>query len=142
MSMKHELVRWDAPAEAAMPAEVRAVPEIVSYARQLSARERRQVVSGFEAGSFEMVTTFVWSKAMAALKRDLGALGMQLLGEMLNRPDLSDDDDVVDSITDREAVRLAEELGVVSSTEAMRLRQAHETIAHFSTLDSLEGEAA
>src|SRR5262249_20114579 len=35
-------------------------------------------------------------------------------------------------ITPSEAIALAEDLGMISSTDALRLRQAHETINHFA----------
>ena len=131
----NELALWQPKDVQILPANAKKPAEIVPFARQLSTRDRNQVVHGFKAGNYEMAVNFVWIKAMASLKRELATVGMRFLGEMLGRPDLSEDVDVVDSITDREAIRLAEELGVVSLTEAMRLRQSQELVAHFSKLD-------
>ncbi len=131
----NELALWQPKEIQILPAKVKEPAKIVPYALQLSTRDRNQVVQGFNAGNYEMVVNFIWIKAMASLKRELATVGMAFLGEMLGRPDLSEDVDVVDSITDREAIRLAEELGVVSSTEALRLRQSQELVAHFSKLD-------
>lgn len=130
-----KLVLWQPKEVQILPSNVDKPVKIVPFAVQLSDRDRKQIVHGFEAGNYEMVVNFVWIKAMASLKRELSTVGMAFLGEMLSRPDLSEDVDVVDSITDREAIRLAEELGVVSSTEALRLRQSQELVAHFSKLD-------
>lgn len=131
----NKLALWQPKDVQILPANAQEPAEIVPHAQQLSNRDRNQVVVGFKAGNYEMVVNFVWIKAMASLKRELATVGMRFLGEMLGRPDLSEDVDVVDSITDREAIRLAEELGVVSSTEAMRLRQSQELVTHFSKLD-------
>jgi hypothetical protein len=134
--MVNELTLWIPKDEQILPAKAKKPAQIVPYALQLSIRDRNQIVKGFKAGNYEMVVNFVWIKAMASLKKELSTVGMGFLGEMLGRPDLSEDDDVVDSITDREAIRLAEELGVISSTEALRLRQSQELVAHFSKLDA------
>ena len=114
--------------------------EVLAFSQQLSTRDQRQVLAGFESGSYEMATNFVWIKAMAALKRELSTVGMKFLGEMLGRPYFNEDSDPVSSISDGEAIRLAEDLGVVSSTEAMRLRRSLELVVHFGGLDSHTAE--
>jgi len=138
MEKQQKLALWQPAVQEIVPANAKTALSIAPCAQQLSKREQRQIVEGFEGGSYEMVINFVWAKSMSALKKELGTLGGQFLGEMLGRPDLTDEDDVVDAITEREALRLAEELGVVSSTEAMRLRQTQERVAHFARLDSTE----
>lgn len=129
------LTLWNEPEKDIIPATLSSPSEIAGYAKQLSVRDRTQIVQNFQQGNFEIAINFVWSKAMAALKRELATLGMKFLGEMLGKPDLTDDDDVFDAVTDREAIRLAEELGIVTPTEAMRLRHGHELVTHFSQLD-------
>jgi hypothetical protein len=136
MKEQYSLTVWEPPKQDIVPAKVTDPALIAGYAKQLSKREQTQVAQAFQAGNYEMAINFVWSKSMAALKKELATLGMQFLGEMLGKPDLSDDDDPAGSITEKEAVRLAEELGVVSSTEAMRLRHTQEMVAHFSSLDA------
>lgn len=136
--IERELTLWEQKEKAILPAKIISPTAIIEYAKQLSTRERNQIVQNFQMGNYEMVVNFIWSKAMSALKRELATLGIKFLGEMLSKPDLSDDDDVFDAVTDREAIRLAEELGIVSSTEAMRLRHTQELVAHFSQLDAMQ----
>ena len=131
----NELAIWKPADKAILPTNAKTPSEIVNYALQLSTRDRKQVAQGFKAGNYEMALNFVWIKAMASLKRELSSVGINFLGEMLGKPEINEDVDVVDLITDREAIKLSEELGVVSSTEAMRLRQAQELVSHFSKLD-------
>ncbi len=138
MDVQNKISLWQPTAIEVLPGTAKSAGEIAGYARQLSKREQNQIVVGFNAGSYEFVINFVWAKAMSALKKELGTLGGQFLGEMLNRPEMDDDSDVVESMTEREALRLAEELGVVTSTEAMRLRQAQELVGHFIRLDAAE----
>jgi len=140
MADQTELTLWDSAVLEVLPKSAKTPADIVPIARQLSSRERKQVIEAYKAGSYELAVNFIWQKSITALKRELGTLGVQFLGEMLGRVELTDDDDVVDSITEREALRLAEELGVVSSTEAMRLRQTHEIVGHFARLDPTEND--
>jgi hypothetical protein len=79
---------------------------------------------------------------MASLKRELGSLGITFLAELLRRSDIDEDDNVLDAITEREAIKLAEELGIVSRTEAIRLRHSQELVSHFAQRDPVEGEDA
>jgi hypothetical protein len=104
---------------------------IIKQSLQLVPREIRQIVKGFESESYEMVSLFVWTRAITVLKSELSKLGMQFVGEMLGRPDITDNSSI-DSISESEAVTLAESLGIVTSTEAMRLRQAQTVVGHFS----------
>lgn len=138
MTDQYSLSIWEPPKQEIVPAKLTDPALIAGYAKQLSKREQSQVAQAFLAGNYEMATNFVWSKSMAALKKELGSLGMQFVGEMLGKPDFDEDDDPISSITEKEAVRLAEELGVVSSTEAMRLRHTQEIVAHFAGLDASE----
>ncbi|HKG47853.1 MAG TPA: hypothetical protein VKB02_14045 [Pyrinomonadaceae bacterium] len=69
------------------------------------------------------------------MKRELGTLGITFLAEMLGRVDISENDRVLDAITEKEAIKLAEELGMVTRTEAIRLRHCQELVSHFSQRD-------
>lgn len=73
------------------------------------------IVNAIENESYEMVATFVWTKAAAVLKKQVATLGMEFVGEMLGRPDLNEDSDPATSIADNEAISLAEDLGMISS---------------------------
>lgn len=42
--------------------------EIVQRAVQLTERDQKAIVQAFQTGSYEMAATFIWSKAIAALK--------------------------------------------------------------------------
>ncbi len=110
--------------------------QIVTYAKpQLSIRDMKSIVSAFEAESYEMVATFVWTKASAILKRQIAMLGMDFVGEMLGRPDLDENSDPASSIADNEAIALAEDLRIITSTQAVRLKHALELVTHFTKLE-------
>jgi hypothetical protein len=79
-----------------------------------------------------MGTLFVWQKTMAGLKKKLGALGMDFIGEMLDRRDITTTSNPQQVLTDNDALRLAEALGFFPSSQRIRLRQAMETIGHFA----------
>lgn len=127
-----DVVRWVATDAQIVPRSVTAAPDIAALARQLSERERKQLVQAYESDLLEMGTTFVWARTMAGLKTRLAELGTDFIAEMLDRPDIRPDAEVHEVLTDYEAVRLAEELGMFGTTLAMRLRQNLELVAHFT----------
>jgi hypothetical protein len=129
------LVLWGPKEIEIIPKGVSAAPDIVGYAVQLSNKDKSQITKGFETRSYEMAMSYVWTKSMVALKRDLAKVGMSFLGELLGKGDFDEDTNPTTAISHGEAIMLAQQLGVVSATEAMRLRQAHEQISHFLDID-------
>jgi hypothetical protein len=138
--MPNALTVWTEPTGTVVPKSESAPPAIVGAARALTSRDQRQIVTAFESESYEMVAGFVLNKALSQLKKQLSSLGMEFVGEMLGRQDLSDDSIPTVSISNFEAIRLAQELGVISKTDSKRLTQHAELLAHFDNLDQQEAE--
>ena len=132
--MNTAMTLWRTDGRDLVPRNIRTPKAIAEHAAQLSKRERRQIVAAFEAEHYEMGLNFLWLRTVTALKRELATVGLGLLGEMLGRVGVNEDDDVEDLLTARDAIRLAEELGVITPTEALRLRHTHEIVTHFNQL--------
>jgi hypothetical protein len=131
---------WSAPEAIVIPNDATA-EQIVAWAQpQLSSREMRSIVNAFQSESYEMAATYVWAKASVVLKKQIATLGMDFVGEMLGRPDLDDDSDPATSLADYEAVSLAEDLGIITSTQGIRLKHALELVTHFTKLDQHQAE--
>lgn len=133
-----DLTLWQPDNQELLPASARTPAEISTYAVQLSIRDRTQIVSAFESGHYEMAINYLWGKATAALRKELSTVGVGLLGEMLGKTDVDESDDVDDILTAKDTIKLAEELGIVSSTDGMRLRHTYEIITHFSQLETAD----
>jgi len=133
---------WQAKLPVKIPAAANDAKEIVPFAntRQLTSRDKAQIISAFENHHFEMVSSFVWTKALSSLKAQLGKLGAAFISEMLDRPDIDEFSSIDQTLTDYEALRLAQELGVITGTGALRLRQALERLTHFGQLPPDEAE--
>lgn len=136
----NDVISWQPDNIETLPTKAKTPSEISGYALQLSSRDKKQIVSAFEAEHYEMAMAYLWGKTINALKKELSAVGIGLLGEMLGKPDVDEDDDVDDILTTKDTIRLSEELGVVTGTDAMRLRHTHELITHFSQLDLNESD--
>jgi hypothetical protein len=136
--MSTAIVPWEAKELVTLPANARP-KDIVKHATQLTPRDIKQVLDAFKAGSYEMVSTFVWQRAVGALRRQLALLGADFIGEMLGRPDITESSLIEQKVSDFEALRLAQDLGMISSTEALRLRHSLETLVHFHESDDSEG---
>ena len=131
---------WSAKDTLTLPVTATTPSAIIEFASQLSQKDRNQIVSGFNSGSYEMTMNFVWIKAMAALKRDLAKVGMRFLGEILGKGDFDESTNPTTAISHSEAIMLAQEFGVVSSTEAMRLRHSFEQISHFVDMEGNDAD--
>ncbi|HEV2646133.1 MAG TPA: hypothetical protein VGU46_07195 [Acidobacteriaceae bacterium] len=115
--------------------------QIIEHAgNQLSTRDMRAIVDAFSTENYEMAATFIWTKAAAVLKRQVASLGMEFVGEMLGRPDLTEESDPARSLSDHEAISLAEDLSMINATQALRLSHALELVGHFTRMERHEAE--
>ena len=130
--MTQAITPWRGPEGISIPSTLSSVSDIVRYGAQLSNSDQTKIIQAFEFRSFDMASEFVWRRTMSKLKNILSSLGMSFIGEMLNRDDIDDFSPIETVLTDYDAIRLAESLGVISQTGAMKLRHAFESIAHFS----------
>ena len=138
--MSNKLTIWQPEGGELLPKEAKTSSQILTYAAQLGVKDKKQIISAFESEHYEMGINFLWGKTVTALKKELSTVGVGLLAEMLGRAEVSEDDDVEDILTTKDAIRLAEELGVISSTDAMRLRHTYEMIVHFSQLEMQDSD--
>lgn len=135
-----DMVIWNPNQAVMIPADATSAKAIAQYARQLTRREIDQIVGAMEAGNYEMGALFLWQKTMTGLKKQLSSLGMEFIGELLDRPDITADSSAGQVLTDYDALRLAEELGMFTSTQAMRLRADLQMISHFAESPAQEDE--
>ena len=138
--MTTELALWQPDSGQLIPKTAKSPKEIAAYAAQLSVKDKGQIIAAFDAGHFEMGMTYLWGKTVTALKKELSTVGVGLLGEMLGRSDVDEDDDVEDILTTRDAIRLGGELGIVSATDTLRLQHVYEIVTHFSQLNPDESD--
>lgn len=131
---------WQPTSSEIVPTGAKTASEIAQYAQQLGSKDKSQIIAAFESGHYEMGVNYLWGRTINALKKELSTVGVGLIGEMLGRTDVQEDDDINDILTEKEAIRLAEELGIVSSTDGMRLRHTYELMTHFSQMDADEGD--
>jgi hypothetical protein len=137
--MPSEVVLWKAESNAAVPDSLSDPKELSGRALQLRDRERTQVATNFAAGNYEVASTYVWTRTMALLKKQLASLGPEFVGELLQRPDLDEYSDVPMSISDSEAISLARDLGIFSPLQTKRLLHSQEIVTYFAGLSSDTG---
>src|ERR1700730_10610318 len=142
--MSGEITLWEGTGLAHIPPSATTPEDILPHAnpRQLSAKERTQIIYAFNNESYEMASSYIWSKAISSLKAQLGRLGTAFIAEMLDRPDIPKEASIAQVLTDYDALRLARELGVVSATGYFRLKQSFDLIAHFGQLAAAEADDA
>ena len=130
--MKSEITLSNQQGSLVIPPTAKTPQAIAECARQLTKREVKQIVEAFDVGNYEMGALFLWQKTMTGLKKQFEALGMEFVGELLERNDITVDSAPTQVLTDYDAVRLAQELGMFSPIQAMRIRNVLHMVAHFS----------
>ncbi len=126
------IILWSNSDLPVLPKKVADISELVNYGLQLSPKDQKQIVKAFNDESYEMVSTYIWTKAINSLRNQLSKMGIQFIAEMLDRPDINEHTNLQQAISEFEAIRLAEELGVISGTASFRLKKAMETVTHFN----------
>jgi hypothetical protein len=126
---------WEPNAVTVLPDTTHDVAIMAQAARQLRERERGQVVANFEAGHFDVVSTFIWHRTMTLLKKQLATLGNEFIAELLQRPDIDNSTQITSVVSDSEAITLAKELGMLTTTQALRLSHSQEIVNHFASVD-------
>jgi hypothetical protein len=122
-----------------LPKKIANISELVNHGMQLSVKDQSQIIRTFEEGSYEMVATYIWTKAISSLKNQLSKMGVSFIAEMLDRPDINEHTNLQQAISEFEAIKLAEELGIISGTSAFRLKHAMETVTHFNQPELEDG---
>lgn len=139
--MGNNIINWQPLIAEVIPHTIKTPAKMIDFALQLNTKDKKQIVDAFKFHHYEMGLNYLWGKTTTALKKELATVGICLLGEMLGKTDVDETDDVQDILTEKDAIKLAEELGAISSTDAMRLRHVHELINHFSQLEDDDGSS-
>lgn len=125
-----ELV-WAGPTGTLIPTGCSEPQEIVQYANGLSEKQKKDIARAFEHEAYDMGAEYTWRRAMVRLKSTLKTLGMGFIGEMLNDEEIDEYSNIDIVLNDYSAISLAEQLGAINSTGALKLRHALEVISHF-----------
>jgi len=141
-SHKQNIVPWKPSAPSIITDSTTSIPTIANAALQLRERERKQVIANFQAGHYDVVTTFVWQRTIALLKKQLAKLGNEFISELLQRPDIDNNSDISSSISEGEALSLARDLGMLTPTQALRLSHSQEIVNHFASIEGDDALAA
>ena len=135
--MNSNLILWQNPEQSVMPSNIETVDGVLGYANNnLTVKQQQQIVRAFDQESYEMAAEYAWRKAITKLRQSLASLGIDFIGELLQRSDINESTSIDDVVSERTAIDLAERLGIIGKTGALKLRQSQELMAYF-----LSGEA-
>jgi len=134
----NNIVVWSGPNGVNIPASKNDISDIVPFANYLTEKQQNQIVIAFKAEAYDMAAEYAWKKAMVKLKETLATLGIEFIGELLQRNDVNEFTPLDSVLTDFATIQLAEQLGVIGKTAAIKLRQAQELISHFFSSEASE----
>lgn len=129
----NKLSIWNGPEGIKLPASISEPAKLVSYANKnmLTDKQQQQIISAFSIEAYDMAAEYAWRRAMIKLKETIATLGMKFVGEMLGRDDIDEFSSPHIVLTDYTTIALAEQLGIIGKTAALKLKQAQELLTHF-----------
>src|SRR5438067_11642086 len=92
--MNNAIALWKTSEVVTVPDRVSDPDRLVTFALQLRERERFQLAESFRNESYEVGATFVWTRSMALLRKQLASLGSEFIGELLQKPGVDDTSDI------------------------------------------------
>jgi len=119
-------------------ASISSPSKLVTYAERLPGRDQNQLEKALRGEQYDIACVFAWYRTIEALRRQLDGLGEAFFEEILLVNDSNYDSNVISLVSEGELISIAEEIGYLTSTEALRLRHAQETIQHFSNPNIVE----
>lgn len=129
---------WQGPNGIIIPSKDKDTKGIVKHAAYLTKKQQDQIIAAFDYEAYDMASEYAWKKAIVKLKETIATLGMKFVGEMLHRDDIDEFSSIDTVLTDYSTIQLAEQLGVIGNTAALKLRQANELITHYFSKDASE----
>lgn len=131
IKMTNKDLVWVGPAGHMIPNEYTQPQQIITVANGLTEKQRTDIARAFENQAYDMGAEYTWRRSMIRLKSSLKSLGMAFIGEMLGDEDIDEFSNIEMVMNDYNAINLAEHLGAISATGALKLRQSLEMITHF-----------
>jgi len=111
------------------------IESISSYIKVLSKKETSKIVNAFNNEMYDMSIEYAWNRAMKKLDSRLEIFGLNFIAEMVGQLNI----DSIDSISKKEKINLAFELGMIDNTAQIKLIQANELINHYMS-DNVDDE--
>jgi len=122
---------WVGPTGLAIPNSFTQPQQIITVANGLTVKQKNDIALAFESQAYDMGAEYTWRRSMIRLKSTLKSLGMSFIGEMLGDEEIDEFSNIEMVLNDYNAISLAEHLGAISATGALKLRQALEIITHY-----------
>ena len=130
---------WSGTEELIIPSDAINIEDFLPLAAGLTKKQQKHIIQAFNGlKAYDMAVEFAWSKAISRLKETLASLGMQFIGEMLGRTEITDTTPYETVLTAHETIQLSEQLGLISSTAGLQLRQSNELITHYLSSKAIE----
>ncbi|ANV70820.1 TPA: hypothetical protein QCP98_000731 [Bacillus cereus] len=128
--MANEIVLWDSPNGASLPANISEVSELTGYINMLSSREIGRINVSFDAGLYDMATEYTWNRTIAVLRDRVMSFGPEFVLEMLGR-DEDSLSDTSDFLSDVDVINLSADLGLINKTAKILFLQSSELLKHY-----------
>ncbi|QCT04385.1 hypothetical protein E6C60_3677 [Paenibacillus algicola] len=140
--MSNQIVLWDSPNGADLPANVSSIIDITGYVNMhmLSKKEVAKIQAAFTSELYDMAVEYTWNRTINILRQKVLSFGREFVLEMLGRAEDSpgDQDDFLSEV---DIINLSADLGLINKTAKMLFINSSELIRHFldrNTEDELD----
>ncbi|MGK9251821.1 hypothetical protein [Paenibacillus humicus] len=128
--MSSQIVPWNSPNGADLPANAADIVQLTSYVNMLSAKEVAKIRSAYSTELYDMAVEYTWNRTINILREKVSSFGKEFVLEMLGRTEesVSDQDDFLSEI---DIINLSADLGLINKTAKMLFTNSSELIRHF-----------
>lgn len=132
-----QIVLWNSPNGADLPANVSDVLDITGYINMLSQKEIAKIRLAFTSQLYDMAVEYTWVRTINILREKVLSFGREFVLEMLGRTDegLGEQNDFLSEV---DIINLSADLGLINKTAKMLFLQSSELIRHFLSRDTEE----
>lgn len=132
--MANEIVVWNSPNGALLPANAADVYQLTTYINMLSIKEVEKIQKAFRNEFYDMATEYTWNRTISILREKVLSFGKDFILEMLGRSE-SNFSDPNDFLSEVDIINLSSDLGMINKTAKMQFLHYSELLKHYARRD-------
>ncbi|CCF16733.1 hypothetical protein BLGI_4702 [Brevibacillus laterosporus GI-9] len=133
--MLNQIVLWNSPNGAELPANVSNIVDLTSYVNMLSEKEVAKIRTAFTSELYDMAVEYTWNRTINILREKVLSFGREFVLEMLGR-NAEGINDQEDFLSEVDIINLSADLGLINKTAKMLFINSSELIRHYLSRDT------
>lgn len=134
INLSNDIVLWNSPNGANLPANTSDILELTTYVNMLSPKEVAKIQVAFQSQLYDMATEYTWNRTISILREKVLSFGKEFVLEMLGRPE-DNQMDTNDFLSEIDIINLSADLGLINKTAKLLFLQSSELLRHYASRD-------